>query len=319
MSTTLVPASSLHTPGGSTRTEPPAWQSALLWLYLLGPLVGLALAVVLATVLGIGPSWLDLGLAVGLFFVTGHGVTIGFHRLFTHGSFRASRPLKIALATAGSLSIQGDLTGWVAIHRLHHARSDRDGDPHSPWRYGTGVRALTKGLVWAQFGWFFANPDVSKEQYAPDLLADRDLQRIDRAYPFWIVLTLLGPAAVGGLVTLSWTGALTAFLWAGLARILLLHHVTWMTNSICHVVGTRPFRARDRDRASNVWALAVLSMGESWHNLHHADPTCARHGVDRGQLDSSAALIAIFERLGWATHVRWPDPGRLAARRVASR
>jgi stearoyl-CoA desaturase (delta-9 desaturase) len=287
----------------------------LLWLFLLGPVAGLALAIVLAAAAHLGPSLLDIGLAAGLFVVTGHGVTVGFHRYFTHGSFRANRTLKIALAVAGSLSLEGDVTGWVATHRLHHARSDRDGDPHSPWRYGTGSVALAKGLVWAQVGWFFANQPISKQRYAPDLIADDDIRRIDRVYPLWAVLTVLGPAVVGGVVTLSWTGALTAFLWAGLARILLLHHVTWAINSLCHVVGTRPFRSRDH--AANVWPLALLSLGESWHNLHHVDPTCARHGVDRGQLDSSAALIRVFERCGWATKVRWPDPIRLQGHRVA--
>jgi stearoyl-CoA desaturase (delta-9 desaturase) len=292
-------------------------RTALLWLFLIGPVAGLALAIVLASALGIGPSWLDVGLAVGLFVLTAHGVTVGLHRFFTHGSFRANRPLTIALAITGSLALQGEVTDWVATHRLHHARTDQDGDPHSPWRYGTGPRAMAKGLVWAQVGWFFAHRTVSKEIYAPDLLADRDVQRIDRVYPLWIAVTLLGPTAVGGLVTLSWTGALTAFLWAGLARVVLLHHVTWMVNSLCHVVGSRPFRAREHDRATNLWPLAVISMGDSWHNLHHADPTCARHGVDRGQLDSSAFLIRTFERLGWASHVRWPDPARLALRRRA--
>ena len=122
------------------------------------------------------------------------------------------------------------------------------------------------------------------------------------------VTSLLAPALLGGLLTLSWTGALTAFLWAGLVRMFVLHHVTWSVNSICHVVCSRPYRCHDK--ATNCWPLALISMGESWHNLHHADPTCARHGVDRGQVDTTAALIRVFERLGWATHVRWPDKGR---------
>jgi stearoyl-CoA desaturase (delta-9 desaturase) len=292
-------------------------RAVLLWLFLLGPLAGLALAVALAATVGLGPSWLDVGLGVGLFFLTGHGVSVGLHRYFTHGAFRANRQLKIALAVTGSLALEGDVTGWVATHRLHHARADQDGDPHSPWRYGTGPTALAKGLVWAQVGWMTQDQHISKERWAPDLVADPDLQRIDHLYPLWIAVTVLAPALVGGLATMSWTGAVTGLLWAGLARIFLLHHVTWMVNSVCHVFGSRPFRARDR--ATNVWPLAVVSMGESWHNLHHADPTCARHGVDPGQLDSSAAVIALLERIGWATHVHWPDPVRLARRRSDSR
>ena len=292
----------------------PLLRSMLLWLFLLGPLAGVVLAIVLATAAGLGPSLLDAGLAVGLFAVTGHGVSVGLHRYFTHNAFRAARPLRLALAIAGSLALEGPVTGWVATHRLHHARADRDGDPHSPWRYGTGPRALTKGLLWAQVGWMTRDQPIDAHRWAPDLLADPDVQRVDRVYPLWIALTVLGPALIGGLATWSWTGALTALLWAGLARIFVLHHVTWMVNSVCHVFGTRPFRCRDR--ATNVRALAVISMGESWHNLHHADPTCARHGIEPGQLDSSAALIAVFERCGWATHVHWPDRARLNQRRV---
>ena len=138
---------------------------------------------------------------------------------------------------------------------------------------------------------------------------------LDRIFPALIVVSLLTPAAIGGLVTWSWTGALTGLFWGGLVRMALLHHVTWSVNSICHVVGARPFVAREADRATNFWPLAILSFGESWHNSHHADPTGARHGVLRGQLDPAARLIWIFEKLGWAWDVRWPDPVRLAAKR----
>jgi stearoyl-CoA desaturase (delta-9 desaturase) len=172
---------------------------------------------------------------------------------------------------------------------------------------------VAKGLGYAHMGWFLADEKTNPERYAPDLLADRDLVRISRLFPLWVTLSLALPTLIGGLVTGSWTGAFTAYLWAGVVRLLVLHHATFAINSICHVAGQRPFASRDR--AGNVWPLAILSMGESWHNLHHADPTCARHGVDRGQLDSSARLIRWFEVAGWATDVRWPDPARLARRR----
>jgi stearoyl-CoA desaturase (delta-9 desaturase) len=133
--------------------------------------------------------------------------------------------------------------------------------------------------------------------------------RVNRAFVLLSVATLLVPALLGGLLTWSWWGALTAFFWAGLVRVALLHHVTWSINSICHMIGDAPFAARDHSR--NVWPLAVMSFGESWHNLHHADPTCARHGVQRGQVDISARVIQAFEKLGWATSVRWPTPRRL--------
>jgi stearoyl-CoA desaturase (Delta-9 desaturase) len=112
------------------------------------------------------------------------------------------------------------------------------------------------------------------------------------------------------LITWSWWGAVTAFFWATLVRVSFLHHVTWSINSICHMIGDRPFASRDK--AANFWPLAILSMGESWHNSHHADPTCARHGVLRGQIDIAARVIWIFERLGWVSDVRWTNPTRLA-------
>ena len=278
------------------------------------PFLAMVAAVPVAVIYG-WISWLDVGLAVVMYAIAGHGITVGFHRYFTHGSFRANRPLRMALAIAGSLAIEGDVTTWVADHRKHHKFSDKDGDPHSPWRYGTSTRALAKGLAYAHVGWLFDVEQTDKRQYVPDLLRDEDISRVSRAFPALVAVSLLAPPLVGGLVTWSWTGAATAFFWASLVRVGLLHHVTWSINSICHAIGERPFASRDR--AGNVWWLAALSMGESWHNLHHADPTCARHGVLRGQIDSSARVIRIFEKLGWATSVRWPRAERLTARRAA--
>ncbi|QGN59128.1 fatty acid desaturase [Nostocoides sp. HKS02] len=265
---------------------------------------------------GWGLGWHDIVIALVMYAVAGHGITVGFHRHFTHGSFKARRGLKIALAVAGSLAIEGPVVRWVADHRRHHAFSDREGDPHSPWRYGETIPALAKGLWWAHTGWLFDVEQTPRSKYAPDLMADQDLQRVDRAFPTLVAVSMLLPPVVGGLWSMSWAGALTAFFWGSLVRVALLHHVTWSINSICHAMGERPFKSRDR--SGNVWWLAVLSMGESWHNLHHADPTCARHGVEKGQVDSSARVIWAFEKLGWARDVRWPSAKRLDARRVAA-
>ncbi|MGQ0629653.1 MAG: acyl-CoA desaturase [Sporichthyaceae bacterium] len=272
------------------------------------PLLALFAAVPVAW--GWGLSWLDVGLGVGFYCLTGLGVTVGLHRYFTHGAFKARRGLRIALAVAGSLAFQGPVTKWVADHRRHHAFSDKPGDPHSPWRFGTTPAALAKGFAHAHMGWLFGRERTSVERFAPDLLADRGIRTVDRMFLPLAAASLALPALIGGLVTMSWWGAATAFFWAGLVRIALLSHVTWSVNSICHMVGARPFTSRDR--STNVWPLAVLSFGESWHNLHHADPTCARHGVRRGEVDSSARVIWLFEKLGWAHDVRWPDPRRLA-------
>jgi stearoyl-CoA desaturase (delta-9 desaturase) len=289
------------------------WEQVALALFIGIPFLALLAAVPVAWGWGLG--WRDVVLAVVMYAIAGHGITVGFHRYFTHGSFKARRPLRIALAMAGSLAIEGPVIRWVADHRKHHKFSDAEGDPHSPWRYGESVRALVKGLFYAHMGWLFDPEQTPQRTFAPDLLKDRDIVRVTRAFPYLVAVTLAVPPLIGGLWSMSWQGAVTAFFWASLVRVGLLHHVTWSINSICHAVGERPFKSRDR--SGNVWWLAVLSMGESWHNLHHADPTCARHGVLRGQIDSSARVIRILESFGWAYDVRWPDPARLEARRAA--
>jgi len=259
-------------------------------------------------------GWTDVVIALVMYAITGHGITVGFHRYFTHKSFKPNRGVKVALGVAGSMAIQGPVVRWVADHRKHHKFSDRDGDPHSPWRYGNTVPALMKGLFYAHMGWLFDTEQTSQRQYAPDLLKDRDIVRISRAFPWFVAVSLVLPAVAGGLITMSWQGAVTAFFWGSLVRVGLLHHVTWSINSICHAVGERPFKSRDK--SGNVWWLAIPSMGESWHNLHHADPTCARHGVMWGQIDTSARTIWVLEKLGWISAVRWPVKERLEMKRV---
>jgi stearoyl-CoA desaturase (Delta-9 desaturase) len=288
------------------------WEHVAFYAFVIVPFLAVILAVVLA-VQARSLSWLTAGLAVGFYAVTGHGVTVGYHRLFTHRSFKATRALKIVLAIAGSMAIQGGVIRWVTDHRKHHQNSDSAGDPHSPWRFGPGLRNVTRGLCWAHTGWLFQREQALPSAYAPDLLADPDLTAVHRLFPLWVSISVLAPPAIALSVTGSFAAAASAFLWASLVRIFLLHHVTFAINSVCHVAGRRPFRTKDR--STNFWPLAVLSMGESWHNMHHSDPACARHGVDPGQVDISAGLIRIFERLGWARDVRWPTDKRLAARR----
>lgn len=297
---------------GSTRMA--RWEQFALGLFIVIPI--LAVFAAGFVLWGTGLSWVDIALSVGFYVITLHGITVGFHRYFTHGSFKSNRAVRIGLAIAGSMAIQGPVARWVADHRRHHAYSDQDGDPHSPWRYGGGFKGLTKGLLHAHVLWLFDTEQTDQARFVPDLLADKDVSRVSRLFPLWVTVSLLAPALLGGLLSWSWTGILTAFFWASIIRIGLLHHITWSINSICHTWGQRPFVTKDR--AVNVWWLAIVSGGESWHNLHHADPTCARHGVDKGQLDSSARMIWMFEKLGWAHDVRWPKAERLDKRRVAA-
>jgi stearoyl-CoA desaturase (Delta-9 desaturase) len=291
-------------PGAELPPSPVGLAQAVTAAIIVAPMVAFGYAVVRWWGHGVGIRDLVL---IGLFYiVVGHGVTVGFHRLLTHRSFSASRPLKIALGILGSMAFQGGPIGWVADHRRHHAMSDRDGDPHSPHGYGPTWAGQLRGLWHAHMGWLLHHAPTSARRYAGDMLRDRDLVVVDALFPVWCLASLALPFGVGWVFG-GVAGGLTALLWAGGVRIFLLHHVTWSINSICHTIGRRPFATNDR--STNVGALALVSLGESWHNGHHAFPRSARHGVLRHQVDSSALLIALFERIGWAKDVHWRRAG----------
>jgi stearoyl-CoA desaturase (Delta-9 desaturase) len=291
-------------------------QQLLTGIFVFVPMVALAAAIPFAW--GWGLNWHDVVIAAVFYWVSGLGITVGYHRYFTHSSFKAKTGLRVAMAIAGSLALEGPVVTWVADHRRHHKYSDKEGDPHSPWKYGDDAKALAKGLLWAHIMWLFDPNQTSQEKFAPDLLADKKIRLVDDWFPAIVAFTLVAPAVIGGFWTstwvFSWHGAIEAFFWASLVRVTLLHHVTWSTNSICHTWGNTDWQSRDR--SVNVSWLAIASFGESWHNLHHADPTCARHGALKGQIDQSARVIQWFEKLGWAYDVRWPDEGRLNAKRA---
>jgi stearoyl-CoA desaturase (delta-9 desaturase) len=300
------PGTAEHAPAGRVQK----WLTATIVVL---PFLALGIWIWLAW--GHGVVLTDLLLAAIFYVVTGLGVTVGFHRLLTHGSFTARPWLRVALAVAGSMSFQGNVIDWVAVHRRHHAFTDRPGDPHSPYRYGTSLYGQLRGLAHAHLGWMFTDDPTPATRYAPDLLADPAMVKVARAFPALCAVSLGLPFLAGWAISGSLYGGLTAFLWAGLVRIALFQHVTWSVNSLCHVIGSRPFTTRRHDRSTNLWPLAVLSFGESWHNGHHSEPTCAVHGLDRHQIDPAAGLIRIFERLGWAIDVHWPDPDRIESRR----
>ncbi|MEA2435443.1 MAG: hypothetical protein QOG54_2900 [Actinomycetota bacterium] len=285
------------------------WQRRSVLVITLVPFIGFVLGI--AALWGRGLSVVDASIALGFYALTGLGVTVGYHRLFTHRSFEAVRPLKIALAIAGSMSLQGSLIDWVAAHRRHHAYSDKEGDPHSPHLdEGAGAAGVIRGLWHAHVGWLVSPERTDLKRWAPELLKDDDLVRIHRNFPLITLATFLLPGLLGLAITRSVWGGITAFLWGTLARIFFLHHVTWSINSVCHFYGKRPFL--NDDFSTNNWVLSILSFGESWHNNHHAFPSSAIHGIGRGQVDMSARLIRIFESLKWARGVKIASPKQLA-------
>ncbi len=292
-----APAPAPPDPPGPQRLVPRLVTVAIV----VGPLVCVGLAAMRFWGHGLGVR--DAVMAVILYFFVGHGISIGFHRLFAHRSFVASRPLKVLLAVAGSMAFEGGVIPWVENHRRHHTFSDRDGDPHSPAKFGSAPHARLKGLWHAHMGWLFLSQESAKQRVASDLADDPDLVTISRLFPVWCLLSLALPFGLGWALGGTLAAGATALLWAGAVRIFVLHHVTWSINSICHMFGKRPFETHDR--STNVAVLAVMSFGESWHNGHHAFPRGARHGVQPGQVDTSAALIHAFEGLGWVTDVHW--------------
>ncbi len=258
-------------------------------------------------------SWQDLAVLAVLYAATGLGVTVGFHRLFTHRSFETKRGVRAVLAVLGSAAIEGPVISWVADHRKHHAFSDEEGDPHSPHvDHGGGLRGTLRGLFHAHLGWLFVHTQRgSKERYAPDLLRDPVIRFVDRTFPLWVVLGLALPFGLGVALGGTLAAGLTALLWGGAMRVLVLHHVTYSINSLCHTFGRRAFETDDQSR--NLAWLAPLAFGEAWHNNHHAFPTSAVHGLGRWQVDPSAWVIAALERLGLARNVVRVSPERQRA------
>ena len=281
------------------------------------PLVGLIVAVVLLWHRGIGP--LELGLMVGLYTVTCLGTTLGYHRLFTHRSFETSRAFRAGVAILGSLAVEGSVITWVADHRKHHAYSDREGDPHSPQLAGPGFWGAVKGLWHAHMGWLWETVGTAdRMRFAPDLMRDRTLRVIDKLFGLWVVISFAIPFAIGWIVGGGLGAALTALLWGGFVRVLLLHHVTWSINSICHFFGRKRFETDDEAR--NVFWLSVLSMGEAWHHNHHAFPTSAFHGLRWWErlTDPTGLLISGLEKLGLVWNVVRISPERQAAKMLSS-
>jgi stearoyl-CoA desaturase (Delta-9 desaturase) len=247
-----------------------------------------------------------------IYAVTGLGITIGFHRLLTHRAFKTSPAVKAVLAVLGSAAIEGPVISWVADHRKHHACSDDEGDPHSPHvGHGEGWRGRLRGLIHAHLGWLFIHTQRgSKSRFAPDLLKDPVIRFVDGTFLFWAALGLAIPFGLGVALGGTIVAGLTGLLWGGAVRVFVVHHVTYSINSLCHTFGRQPFKTKDESR--NLAWLAPFTFGEAWHNNHHAFPTSAVHGMRRWQIDWSAGVIWVLEKLGLVWDVVRISPDRQA-------
>ena len=281
------------------------------------PFIAFLAAVVLAW--GGLVSGRDLAIFAVMYAFVGFGVTVGYHRLFTHRAFEAGPGTRGTLAVLGSMGVQGAVIRWVADHRKHHTFTDEEGDPHSPHLHDAeGWRGVLSGWWHAHTGWLFdAGHRGSPRRFARDLLDDPVIRFVDRWFFGWVLLGFAIPFAAGlALSGGSLVAGLTALLWGGLVRVFLLHHATWSVNSICHMYGKRPFDIEDESR--NNWLVALVTLGEGWHHNHHAFPTSARHGLSALQFDPTYRVIRVLELLGLARNVRRPSPSDVA-RKLPSR
>ncbi len=313
----IMPANAV--PEGSSQVDVRRPRATALRLRLINlaavtiPFAGLVTAIVLLW--GVAFNWVYLALLGGMYFATAVGITVGYHRFFAHRSFETPRPVAAILAALGSMAVEGPVLQWVAVHRRHHQHSDDHDDPHSPHMYGAGLWSMVRGLWHAHMGWLFRSNPRGLARYVRDLRSDWLVRGMSQLFPVWVLLGLLIPAALGGLFTLSWMGVLLGFIWGGLVRVFLVHHVTWSINSVCHIWGSRPFRTHDESRNNVIFG--VLAMGEGWHNNHHAFPTSARHGLRWWQLDGAYFIIWAMSKIGLAREVRIPSRNRVAAKRCA--
>lgn len=269
-------------------------------------------------------GWTDLAIFAFMYAITGFGITIGYHRLFTHRAFETSKPMRVLFAIFGSMAVEGDVISWVSDHRKHHAFADEDGDPHSPHVHREpGFKGALHGLWHAHVGWMLGNDHThgraSAHRYAPDLVKDPAIRWVNRTFLFWAGMSLVIPFVLGFLLSgFTLVGALTALVWGGFVRMFLLHHVTWSINSVCHFFGRRRFDVEDQSR--NVFWLSLPSLGEAWHHNHHAFPTSAFHGLRPLErlADPSGLLIATMEKVGLVWNVVRVSPEKQARKTLGA-
>lgn len=264
------------------------------------PLIAFVVAIIFLWIKGF--HWTEFSLLIGMYILTVLGITVGFHRLFTHKAFETNGFIQGVLAILGSMAAQGPLFKWVAMHRLHHQHTDEIGDPHSPLHYGKGFLGFIRGFWYSHMGWFFAPDPVNLNNYVKDLRRSSSLRVINALFPLWVAIGLIIPAILGGILTQTWLGALLGFIWGGLVRMFLVHHVTWSINSICHIWGRRSYQTHDDSR--NNFLFGILALGEGWHNNHHAFPSSAKQGLKWWQIDISYCVIYFLSTIGLAKKVR---------------
>ncbi len=294
--------------------EATVWHKVSMLAAVVGPFAGLMGAAVSAWRYGY-LNWLYLSLMLLGWFFTGTGITVGYHRLFAHKAFDTYRWIRVYWMIMGALAVQASPLAWCAVHRRHHSITDRPGDPHSPHIHGDGWWNALKGFWYSHTGWLFTGylTRTDHKRFAPDLLEDPIAVWIHRSYEvFWVPLSLAIPAIIAGLVTGTWQGAWLGFLWGGLARVFLVHHITWSVNSICHLFGSSDYKVNDHSR--NNLFVALASFGEGWHNNHHAFPSSAKQGLKWWQLDVSWYIIRTMQFLGLAWNVQLPSEQALASR-----
>jgi stearoyl-CoA desaturase (delta-9 desaturase) len=316
MTTLQTPAG--HAPGGEiTDDRVPMKIRVVNFLGVFLPLAGVLAAFVLLW--GIAFSWVHLMILGIMYAISGFGITVGYHRYFTHRSFQTSRFMQTVLGVCGSMAVEGPIVQWVATHRQHHQHSDSEHDPHSPHTHGDTVMGALRGAWHAHVGWILEARTFSKgesgvdvNRYAKDLIDDPVTKWVSDRFGWWVALGLVIPTVLGGVLTMSWTGAVLGLIWGGLVRVFLVHHVTWSVNSVCHIWGSRPFKSHDHSRNNAIFG--VLALGEGWHNNHHAFPTSARHGLKWWQLDLSYIVIVAMKKLGLARDLRVPSAERQAAK-----
>lgn len=308
-----APHDYVHEHDADSEVKSPLWYRIATVAVVIIPFLSLFAAGALAW--GWAFSWVYLVMVFFGWLITGLGITVGYHRFFTHKSFDAGPVMTVILGIMGSMAVQGPLLVWAHNHRKHHQHSDRDGDVHSPHAgHGEGIREWFRGAWFSHIGWLFKPQKIEFDRYVPDLKSQPIVRFISKTFILWVLLGLIIPALIAFAIFGTWQSAVLGFIWGGLVRVFIIHHVTWSVNSICHLFGSKTYRSHDESRNNPIFG--ILALGEGWHNNHHAFPASARHGLAWWQFDISYVTIKLLSYVGLTRNVRVPDAARKAAKRI---